>query len=170
MAEDPGNGTLDHDGDGHYQGPRAHDPAPPQDHSDDPNYVTRTKFLAGVALATGGVMGAAIIVPVVGFAVVDPLKEEDFRWVDAGPAKDIIKNPPPYSAPAGGGDPVVGGVYSTAVSGPNPEGDRRVFVALTLKRGTLVKGIRLTGDADEIECRVEKVKGLVLRTEFLKNA
>lgn len=40
----------------------------------------------------------------------------------------------------------------------------------TLKRGTLVKGIRLTGDPDEIECRVDKVKGLVLKTCFLKKA
>lgn len=42
--------------------------------------------------------------------------------------------------------------------------------SLTLKRGTLVKNIRLTDDEDEIECNVEKVKGLVLRTEFLKKA
>jgi protein PhnA len=41
---------------------------------------------------------------------------------------------------------------------------------VTLKRGTLVKAIRLTGDPDEIGCRVEKVKGLVLRTEFVKKA
>lgn len=40
----------------------------------------------------------------------------------------------------------------------------------TLKRGTLVKNIRLTDDASEIECNAEKVKGLVLRTEFLKKA
>ncbi len=42
--------------------------------------------------------------------------------------------------------------------------------SVTLKRGALVKNIRLTGDPDEIECHVEKVKGLVLRTEFLKKA
>ncbi len=42
--------------------------------------------------------------------------------------------------------------------------------SVTLKRGTLVKNIRLTGDAGEIECNAEKVKGLVLRTEFLKKA
>jgi len=42
--------------------------------------------------------------------------------------------------------------------------------SVTLKRGTLVKNIRLTDDADLIECNVEKVKGLVLRTEFLKKA
>ena len=41
---------------------------------------------------------------------------------------------------------------------------------VTLKRGTLVKNIRLTGDTDEIEANVEKVRGLVLRTEFVKKA
>ncbi|HUH77996.1 MAG TPA: alkylphosphonate utilization protein [Devosia sp.] len=39
---------------------------------------------------------------------------------------------------------------------------------VTLKRGTLVKNIRLTNDTAEIECNAEKVKGLVLRTEFVK--
>jgi alkylphosphonate utilization operon protein PhnA len=42
--------------------------------------------------------------------------------------------------------------------------------SVTLKRGTMVKGIQLTDDPDEVECRVEKVKGLVLRVEFLKKA
>ena len=42
--------------------------------------------------------------------------------------------------------------------------------SVTLKRGTLIKNIRLTGNEDEIECRAEKVKDLVLRTEFLKKA
>lgn len=40
----------------------------------------------------------------------------------------------------------------------------------TLKRGTLVKNIRLTGDPAEVECSTKQVKGLVLRTEFLKKA
>ena len=39
-----------------------------------------------------------------------------------------------------------------------------------LKRGTVMKNIRLTEDADEIEGRTDKVKGLVLRTEFLKKS
>lgn len=42
--------------------------------------------------------------------------------------------------------------------------------SVTLKRGTQVKNIRLTDDPELIECNVEKVKGLVLRTEFLKKA
>jgi protein PhnA len=40
----------------------------------------------------------------------------------------------------------------------------------TLKRGTMIKGIRLTGDEEEIDCRHEKIRGLVLRTEFVKKA
>lgn len=39
-----------------------------------------------------------------------------------------------------------------------------------LKRGTVIKNIRLTDDPAEIECRSDKIKGLVLRTEFLKKA
>jgi protein PhnA len=38
----------------------------------------------------------------------------------------------------------------------------------TLKRGTLIKSIRLTGDAQEIDCRHDAIKGLVLRAEFVK--
>lgn len=41
---------------------------------------------------------------------------------------------------------------------------------VTLKRGTMVKNIRLTFNPEEIECNAEKVKGLVLRTEFVKKA
>ncbi len=40
----------------------------------------------------------------------------------------------------------------------------------TIKRGTLVKNIRLTGDPSHIECNTKQVKGLVLKTEFLKKA
>ena len=42
--------------------------------------------------------------------------------------------------------------------------------SVTLKRGTLVKNIPLTEDVAEVECNAEKVRGLVLRTEFLKKA
>ncbi len=38
----------------------------------------------------------------------------------------------------------------------------------TLKRGTVIKNIRLTGGDGLIECNAEKIKGLVLKTEFLK--
>lgn len=38
----------------------------------------------------------------------------------------------------------------------------------TLRRGTLIKSIRLTGDAQEIDCKHDSIKGLVLRAEFVK--
>ncbi len=42
--------------------------------------------------------------------------------------------------------------------------------SVTLKRGTKVKNIRLTDSPDEIEGTVESVRGLVLKTEFVKKA
>lgn len=38
----------------------------------------------------------------------------------------------------------------------------------TLKRGALIKSIRLTGDPQEIDCKYEGIKGLVLRAEFVR--
>lgn len=38
----------------------------------------------------------------------------------------------------------------------------------TLRRGTLIKSIRLTGDPQEIDCKHDSIKGLVLRAEFVK--
>lgn len=41
--------------------------------------------------------------------------------------------------------------------------------SLTLKRGTVIKNIRVTEDDEEhIECHAEKVKNLVLKACFLK--
>lgn len=39
----------------------------------------------------------------------------------------------------------------------------------TLKRGETIKGIKLTDDPSEVECRIGK-STVVLRTEFLKKA
>lgn len=38
----------------------------------------------------------------------------------------------------------------------------------TLKRGTVIKSIRLTDDPEHVDCRHDAIKGLVLRTEFLR--
>lgn len=40
----------------------------------------------------------------------------------------------------------------------------------TLKRGTVIRSIKLTGDPQEIDCRHPGIKGLVLRAEFVKKA
>lgn len=112
MADSPGDGANGEGRGGRYQGPIASESAPAQDPHDDPAYISRTKFLTGVALVTGGVMTAAILVPVVGFATADSVQEEDWRWVDVGPLSDFPD----------------GQTTSIAVSGPFPESDRRAFV------------------------------------------
>jgi protein PhnA len=38
----------------------------------------------------------------------------------------------------------------------------------TLKQGTVIRSIRLTDNNEEIDCRYEAIKGLVLRTEFVR--
>ena len=112
MAESQGDGANGGAQGGQYQGPTAHEPEPVHDHSDDPGFVTRTRFLTGIALVTGGVMTAAILVPVVGFAAADALKEEDWQWVDIGPLSDFPD----------------GKTTSLAVSGPSPESNRRAYI------------------------------------------
>jgi quinol---cytochrome c reductase iron-sulfur subunit, bacillus type len=117
VAEDPGqpggNGAdgAPEDAPGAYVGPRAVDPAGADEH-DDPEYITRTRFLTNVALVTGGVATAAILVPVVGFAIAPTVQGEDFRWVDVGALKDFPS----------------GQTSSLAVSGPDPEANRRIFL------------------------------------------
>ncbi len=38
----------------------------------------------------------------------------------------------------------------------------------TLKQGTVIRSIRLTGNSQEIDCRYEGIRGLVLRAEFVR--
>ncbi|WP_392664673.1 alkylphosphonate utilization protein [Amaricoccus sp. B4] len=38
----------------------------------------------------------------------------------------------------------------------------------TLKQGTVIRSIRLTDNVAEIDCRHDAIKGLVLRTEFVR--
>jgi protein PhnA len=63
------------------------------------------------------------------------------------------------------GNPLADGDSVTVIKDLKVKG-----TSVTLKRGTLVKNIRLTDDPGEIECHAEKVKGLVLKTCFLKKA
>jgi protein PhnA len=81
---------------------------------------------------------------------------------------------PASQVAAGGGDDAV--VVRDAVGNVLADGDQVTLIkdlvvkgaGQTLKRGTLIKSIRLTGDAQEIDCRYEGIKGLVLRAEFVK--
>ena len=80
---------------------------------------------------------------------------------------------PASEAPSGAGESVE---VRDAVGNLLADGDQVTLIkdlkvkgaGQTLKRGTLIKSIRLTGDPQEIDCRYEGIKGLVLRAEFVR--
>lgn len=89
--------------------------------------------------------------------------EESGEWISAAQARE-------KAAQQGGV------VVRDAVGNVLSDGDQVTLIkdlvvkgaGQTLKRGTLIKSIRLTGDEQEIDCRYEGIKGLVLRAEFVK--
>ena len=88
--------------------------------------------------------------------------EASGEWISASEARDL--------ASAGGievrdsvGNLLADGDQVTLIKDLTVKG-----AGQTLKRGTLIKSIRLTGDAQEIDCRFDGIKGLVLRAEFVK--
>ena len=88
--------------------------------------------------------------------------EASGEWVPAG------------AATASSGEDAV--VVRDAVGNVLADGDQVTLIkdlavkgaGQTLKRGTLIRSIRLTGDAQEIDCRYDGIKGLVLRAEFVR--
>ena len=97
------------------------------------------------------------------------MSDEDYVFDDASgewiPAGQLAARPP--------GDAVE---VRDAVDNLLVDGDQVTLIkdlmvkgaGQTLKRGTLIKSIRLTGDAQEIDCRFDGIKGLVLRAEFVR--
>ena len=77
------------------------------------------------------------------------------------------------AGPAGGGGAVE---VRDSVGNLLADGDSVVLIkdltvkgaGQTLKRGTVIRSIKLTGDDQEIDCRFPGIKGLVLRAEFVK--
>ena len=90
--------------------------------------------------------------------------EASGEWVPASQATP---------APAADGDAIV---VRDAVGNVLADGDQVTLIkdltvkgaGQTLKRGTLIKSIRLTSDAQEIDCKYDGIKGLVLRAEFVR--
>ncbi|PZN92723.1 MAG: PhnA protein [Alphaproteobacteria bacterium] len=78
---------------------------------------------------------------------------------------------PAVAAPAAGGVEVRDSVGNVLADGDSVTliKDLKVKGAgQTLRRGTVIKSIRLTGDDQEIDCRFDGIKGLVLRAEFVR--
>ncbi|MCI1141845.1 alkylphosphonate utilization protein [Sphingomonas sp. WKB10] len=93
--------------------------------------------------------------------------EASGEWISASDAAA-------KAAAGGGGDSAV--EVRDAVGNLLADGDQVTLIkdltvkgaGQTLKRGTLIKSIRLTGDAQEIDCKFDGIKGLVLRAEFVR--
>lgn len=68
------------------------------------------------------------------------------------------------------------GIVRDSAGTPLADGDQVVVIkdlkvkgsSTVIKQGTVIRGIRLTDDPAEVDCRHGGIRGLVLRTEFLR--
>jgi protein PhnA len=86
--------------------------------------------------------------------------EESGEWISAA---DAVAKPSSVEVRDAVGNLLADGDQVTLIKDLTVKG-----AGQTLKRGTLIKSIRLTGDSQEIDCRYDGIKGLVLRAEFVK--
>jgi protein PhnA len=89
--------------------------------------------------------------------------EESGEWISASEAAEKAANAGKVEVRDAVGNILVDGDQVTLIKDLDVKG-----AGQTLKRGTLIKSIRLTGDAQEIDCRFDGIKGLVLRAEFVR--
>lgn len=100
---------------------------------------------------------------------------EDERYVYDEASGEWVRAADAAASAPGGGEAGVAGVRD-AVGNLLADGDQVTLIkdlkvkgaGQTLKRGTLIKSIRLTGDSQEIDCKFDGIKGLVLRAEFVR--
>ncbi len=89
--------------------------------------------------------------------------EESGEWISASDARDKASSTDTVEVRDAVGNLLADGDQVTLIKDLDVKG-----AGQTLKRGTLIKSIRLTGDAQEIDCRFDGIKGLVLRAEFVR--
>ena len=87
--------------------------------------------------------------------------EASGEWIPGGGT--IADAEPPVDVRDAVGNVLVNGDQVTLIKDLTVKG-----AGQTLKRGTVIKSIRLTGDPQEIDCRYEGIKGLVLRAEYVR--
>ena len=89
--------------------------------------------------------------------------EESGEWISSADAREKAENAGKVEVRDAVGNILADGDQVTLIKDLEVKG-----AGQTLKRGTLIKSIRLTGDAQEIDCRHDGIKGLVLRAEFVR--
>lgn len=89
--------------------------------------------------------------------------EASGEWISAAEAKSKIDSADSIEVRDAVGNLLADGDQVTLIKDLTVKG-----AGQTLKRGTLIKSIRLTRDPQEIDCRYDGIKGLVLRAEFVR--
>lgn len=89
--------------------------------------------------------------------------EESGEWISASEAREKANAADGVEVRDAVGNLLADGDQVTLIKDLTVKG-----AGQTLKRGTLIKSIRLTGDPQEIDCRYDGIKGLVLRAEFVR--
>ena len=89
--------------------------------------------------------------------------EESGEWISAADAREQADNAGKVEVRDAVGNMLADGDQVTLIKDLEVKG-----AGQTLKRGTLIKSIRLTGDEQEIDCRHDGIRGLVLRAEFVR--
>ncbi|RJG55808.1 alkylphosphonate utilization protein [Sphingobium terrigena] len=89
--------------------------------------------------------------------------EASGEWISAADAAQADSEPNSVEVRDSVGNVLADGDQVTLIKDLTVKG-----AGQTLKRGTLIKSIRLTGDAQEIDCKFDGIKGLVLRAEFVR--
>ncbi len=89
--------------------------------------------------------------------------EASGEWISAAEAREKVASDGAVEVRDSVGNILADGDQVTLIKDLNVKG-----AGQTLKRGTVIKSIRLTGDEQEIDCRFDGIKGLVLRAEFVR--
>jgi quinol---cytochrome c reductase iron-sulfur subunit, bacillus type len=134
-----------------------HQPLPP---TKMPGYfegetMTRRALFTGGAMAAGGIAGAAIVLPAIGFAIGPVFKEEDIVYQDVGPVSEFTEDnyvPKTITISSGVGEAGKTTVYirktSPALPGEKPGG----FVAISTRCAHLGCPVRWVVAAERFVC------------------
>jgi quinol---cytochrome c reductase iron-sulfur subunit, bacillus type len=117
--------------------------------------MTRRALFTGGAMAAGGIAGAAIVLPAIGFAIGPVFKEEDIVYQDVGPVSEFTEDnyvPKTITISSGVGEAGKTTVYirktSPALPGEKPGG----FVAISTRCAHLGCPVRWVVAAERFVC------------------
>jgi menaquinol-cytochrome c reductase iron-sulfur subunit len=117
--------------------------------------MTRRALFAGGAMAAGGIAGAAILLPAIGFALGPVFEEGDFPWQDVGPPDNFVADnytPVTFSMVTDVGE---AGKTLAYVRKRNPTVDKDTqdeFLAISTRCAHLGCPVRWVGPAQRFVC------------------